>query len=177
MSYYYNGGLALHNANSGIVNNSQPYYQGQPYQQYNCSQQPNCVITQGQQKEYSSSTSGVYSDPNRNGMYKTTLSSSSKSESFQGPPSSYGVQDVKIHNASKSKTKEKQICSGMVFAVNCHKEINTDGTTGQEYVELAFTQSNGVNSRSTITKDQLHDKKFMESLLSDKKVLMLPDGK
>lgn len=177
MSYYYNGGLALHNANSGIVNNSQPCYQGQPYQQYNCSQQPNCVITQGQQKEYSSSTSGVYSDPNRNGMYKTTLSSSSKSESFQGPPSSYGVQDVKIHNASKSKTKEKHICNGMVFAVNYHKEINTDGTPGQEYIDLVFTQSNGVNSGSRITKDQLHDKKFMESLLSDKKVLMLPDGK
>lgn len=177
MTYYYNGGIALNNANSGIVNNSQPYYQGQPYQQYNCSQQPNFVITQGQQKEYSSSTSGVYPDPNRNGMYKTTLSSSSKSESFQGPPSSYGVHDVKIHNASKSKTKEKQICSGMVFAANYHKEINTDGTTGQEYVELAFTQSNGVNSGSRITKDQLHDKKFMESLLSDNKVLMLPDGK
>ena len=153
MTYYYNGGIALNNANSGIVNNSQPYYQGQPYQQYNCSQQPNCVITQGQQKEYSSSTSGVYPDPNRNGMYKTTLSSSSKSESFQGPPSSYGVQDVKIHNASKSKTKEKQICSGMVFAANYHKEINTDGTPGQEYIDLAFTQSNGVNSGSRITKD------------------------
>ena len=52
MTYYYNGGIALNNANSGIVNNSQPYYQGQPYQQYNCSQQPNFVITQGQQKEY-----------------------------------------------------------------------------------------------------------------------------